>query len=75
MLPFIGKTLFQSGEQIAQDMKSGTPIGAAFKKGAKRTLDVGKAKVLQTLSGNGRKRKLQRKTHKKKSRKTDYFSL
>ena len=66
VLPYVGKKLFSAGQEVATDLKSGTSLGKALKKSAKRTLEQGKTDVLRKLSGKGR--------HKKKARRRDYFS-
>jgi hypothetical protein len=71
VLPYVGKKLLQTGEEVVGDMKQGASFGSAFKSGAKRTLQRGKEDVLRKLSGGGYKKA--KKSKKTRTRRKDFF--
>ena len=77
VLPFVGKQLQQTSEDITNEISSGASIGSALRRGTKRGLQRTKEDILQKLSGGGRvhkKPKLSKKSQSKsKPRAIDYF--
>lgn len=68
--PYVGKRLVQTGENIVENLKAGTSLGTAIKRGAKSTIHKEKEKIIQKLRGGGKKKK-----KKKRKQKKDYFSV
>lgn len=66
VLPYVGKRLYETGQEIAGDVKGGTSVRKAVKKGFKRALDRGKEDVLKKMRGEGKKKKKVVRTRKKK---------
>jgi len=76
VLPFVGKQLQQTSEDITNEVASGASLGSALKRGTKRGLQRSKDEILRKLSGGGayKKRKLSKKSQsKRKRRAVDYF--
>ena len=42
ILPYVGKQLYTTGQDVMQEIKQGAPIRTALKRGVKRTLQRGK---------------------------------
>ena len=59
------KKIMETGQEIFEDIKGGTPFKAAVNAGAGRALERGKADVLRKLSSGGKIKR--RRAHKKGS--------
>ena len=81
VMPYVGRRLKETGQEFVEDMKQGSSLGAALKKGAKRTFQLGKQDVIRKLTGQGYKRvsKKKSRSHKKRTvkktiRRRDFFN-
>ena len=78
VLPYVGKRLARAGQQVAEDVRGGTTLGKALKKGVKSHWEEGKEHVMRKLRGEGkRKKRLGRKRlgrKKQTRRKRDFLS-
>jgi hypothetical protein len=70
VLPYVGKKLLQTGDEVMGDVKQGTSFGTAFKRGAKRAFAEGKEDVLRKLRGEGYKKAKKSKKLRKPRKKT-----
>jgi len=83
LMPYVGRRLYETGQEIAGDVKGGTGVRSAVKRGLKRALDRGKEDVLKKMRGEGKRKKKKcskKKCSKKKKRTTkkkkrDYLSI
>ena len=66
VVPYFGKKIMETGQEVIEDIKGGTPFKAAVKAGARGTLERGRADILRNLGGGG---KIKRRRRPKKNQK------